>query len=73
MDEEQDFKQIAEMIRNSGGLGLGLDQYCKEIGMGQLVGRYKLNRFYQQGRLCLDSSLGGLRYFLNDIVTIEFK
>lgn len=61
------------MISKSDGLGLSIEDYCKEKDVSPIIGRYKLEEYSKEGKLCLDSSLGGLRYFLNDIITVEFK
>lgn len=73
MDKNKDFEEIADMINASKGVGVSVEEYCKKTDLSVIVGRYKLGEYYKEGKLCLDSSLGGLRYFLNDLISVEFK
>lgn len=53
--------------------GLSIEEYSKLTGLSLVLSRYRLQKYYEGGKLCLDSSFGGLRYHLNDIILIEFK
>lgn len=70
---EVDFqKYCSEPIRKSKH-GLSVEDLVKQFKLSILVAKDKLDRYAQEGRLVIDSSLEGRRYYLNDIVTCTFE
>lgn len=71
-NEEEDFrKYCGEPIRSRHN-GVSVDDLVKVFGLSRLVARDKLQTYSQQGRLVADSSVEGVRYYINDIVTCQF-
>lgn len=69
---EADFsKYCAEPIRQSRN-GISIDELVKSQKLSILVAKDKLDRYAKEGRLVIDSSLEGRRYFINDIITCTF-
>jgi hypothetical protein len=72
-DKQAEIYEIRQMILKSNGTGLTVEDYCKSKDLSSIIGRYKLEEYSKEGHFCLDSSMGGLKYFNNDIITFEFN
>lgn len=72
LNEEEDFKKYCSDPIRSKRNGVSVDDLAKEFGLSRLVARDKLQRYSLQGRLAVDSSMEGVRYYLNDIITCQF-
>ena len=53
--------------------GLSIEEYSRIKNLSNIVSRHKLQTYYQEGRLCMDGSIEGTRYYLNDIINIKFE
>ena len=48
-----------------------MEELVKMFGISLIVARHKLDGYVKKGRLVVDSSVEGTRYFMNDIITCE--
>lgn len=72
-DRDGDFrKYCAEPIRSKVN-GVSVDDLAKQFGLSRLVARDKLQSYVDEGRLVVDSSVEGVRYYINDIITFKFE
>ena len=63
LDKQAEISEIKDMIHRSNGVGISIEDYCSAKDLSPIIGRYKLEEYCSMGEICLDSSLGGLRYF----------
>ena len=70
-DEDADYKKYCYEPILKRPNGLSLEDLVKDFSLSLLVARDKLERHVRSGRLAVDSSLEGTRYFINDILTCE--
>lgn len=70
-NEESDFKKYCSDPIRSKAAGISVEELVKSFGLSILVARDKLDRYVKNGKLVVDSSLEGVRYYLNDIITCD--
>lgn len=72
-DKDADFRTYcSEPIRTKGN-GISVDEMAKLFGFSRLVARDRLEAYVKEGRLVVDSSVEGVRYYINDIITCVFE
>jgi hypothetical protein len=50
-----------------------VEDLVKMFGISLIVARHKLDGYVKQGRLVVDSSVEGTRFYLNDIVSCDIN
>ncbi len=72
-NEDEDFFKYCVTPIKARQNGISVEEIVKLFGLSLLVARDKLESYAKKGKLVVDSSLEGIRYYLNDIITFEFK
>lgn len=72
-DRDADFKKYCSDPIRSRNNGISVEEIVKQFGLSRLVARDKLQTYVAEGRLVVDSSLEGVRYYINDIITCKFE
>ena len=73
MDEEADFDKYCRAAILAKPNGVAVEDLVRQFGLSLLVARDKLEGYTKRGRLAVDSSVEGVRYYLNDIVSFQFE
>lgn len=62
---------MVDLLRKKGS-GVAIEDLVREFGVSMLVAKYKIETYLNQGKIVSDSSVEGVKYYLNDIITCTF-
>lgn len=73
MNEDEDFRKYCYNPILDKRTGVSVEDLVKMFRLSIIVAKDKLDGYAKKGRLVVDSSLEGTKYYLNDIITCVFE